>query len=179
MKVSMAIGGVLIAVLSFLVTNFILTNYFSSADHRFKEPAYDIESLPPLNPSETLSVSNGKIQPALLSGWYAPEPPKGVWSQGKVAYLGFVIRGPAVPKKLEITAAPWKQQKIEVWANGTKVGQSEVNNENHNVQIPLDGIALKDGAPLILMFYLPDAAEVGNGDSRVVALYLDSIQTEN
>jgi hypothetical protein len=120
----------------------------------------------------------------LLSGWSSPEP-GGVWSEGHAAYLGFIVNGAAVPKVAIVHAGvfvvPGKlnQQHVQVWSGGKKLAEYELKDQNAQFTIPLDELTIKNGTPVTLRFYLPDAeapqqVEVGN-DSRLLALSIQSL----
>jgi hypothetical protein len=121
----------------------------------------------------------------LLSGWSSPEP-EGVWSEGHVAYLGFVVNGAAVPKEAIVHAGafvvPGKldEQHVQVWSAGRKLAEYALKDQDAQFTIPLDDLTIKNGAPVILGFHLPDARAPQqlnvNDDARLIALSIQSLR---
>jgi len=54
------------------------------------------------------------------------------------------------------SCAKWPQQKIEFWAGSTKLSEvTLVKDADNNFSVPLKGLSLKDGDPLVLRLKLP------------------------
>src|SRR5207302_10521892 len=118
-------------------------------------PPYNAAGLPRVTLGQTLDFRNGQNASALISGWSRPEP-QGVWSDGTEAYIGFVTQGMA-GKDVSIhfncgalAVAKWPQQKIEFWSGSTKLSEvTLVKDADNNFSVPLRGLSLKDGDPLV------------------------------
>lgn len=161
------------------------------------EPTYDLASLPPIEVGQTIEFgldSNNRARPAnraLLVGWSVPEP-GGIWSLGKNAAIGFVVRcGTAVCATDEATllfegmvfvTAGHPRQTIEVWSGTRKVDQVTLSSALTKFAITLDGVTVKDGTPIVLSLRLPDAivqGKVTNSlDPREVAFRIKSFRLE-
>ena len=68
-----------------------------------------------------------------------------------------------------------------MWSDGKKLGEFELQDANAEFAVPLTKLSARNGTPVILGFYLPDAkvpAEVdtNNPDTRTLGLYLKSLQ---
>jgi hypothetical protein len=152
--------------------------------NRMREPAYNAETLPRISAGQILDLASLQNRDALLSGWSVAEP--GVWSAG-AAFVGFVVEGTDAPKQAIVRAVtalvPGKlsEQRVQVWSDGKKLGEFELHNANAEFAVPLTKLNTRNGTPVILGFYLPDAkapAEVdtNNPDTRTLGLYLKSLQ---
>ena len=153
------------------------------------QPAVDIAALPKLAPGHALILSNGENRSALLSGWSYPEP-LGTWTEGHAAFLAFIINGTADKRprdvKLHFTVfvAPpaLTEQRVQVWSASDKLADFALRQSQADLLIPLHGFKFDDGAPLVLGFYLPNAASpvsvhVG-GDTRILALKISSLELD-
>jgi hypothetical protein len=177
-------GAFVIVVAAFLITMEVL-NYWDAPPVAMKEPAYDAASLPRLSAGQTLDFSNGQNKRALLAGWSVPEP-QGVWSAGHAAWVGFVVTGTDLPKQAIVRAmvylVPGKldEQRVQVWSGDKKLAEDGLKDKDAELTIPLSGVTIINGTPVILGFYLPDAnspQQVQNSpDPRVEALYVKSLQ---
>jgi hypothetical protein len=184
-------AAVTIVAASFFLTLKVL-DYLQSTEQTnpipIHEPSYNFAALPRLSLGQTLDFSNGQNGSALLSGWSSPEQ-SGVWSDGRAAFIGFVVEaGPGVemPKQAIIRAGIFlvpgivAKQRIEVWASGKKLAEYDTKTNPAELTIPLGGVNVRNGGPVVLGFYLPDAtspveARAGQ-DTRVLALAIVSLQ---
>jgi hypothetical protein len=133
----------------------------------------------------------GRPWPKIIAGWSLAEP-QGVWSDGHAAYLGFVVRAgtdatAGLPTRAVVRAsvylAPEKlqEQRIEVWSAGRKLARYVLGDQNSEFTVPLKNLAIRDGMPLILGFYFPDAKvpqeiELNHRDGRTLGIYLRTVQ---
>ena len=153
------------------------------------QPTVDIAKLPKLAPGQTLNLSNGENRSALLSGWSYPEP-LGTWTEGRAAFLAFVINSTAGKRLRDVrlhstvfVAPPTlTEQRVQVWSASDKLADFTLKQSQADLLIPLNGFEFDDGAPLVLGFYLPNAASpvsvhIG-GDTRILALKISSLALE-
>ena len=143
-------GALLVLVVSFFITLEGLKYWHSSP---LTEPAYDAAALPRLRVGQDLDLRQNRN--ALLSGWAGPES-AGVWSDGRAAFIGFVVDGgPA--KKVVLRAGIFQEQKVQVWSGAKKLAEYHLKESPTELAIPLEDVNARNGAPVILGFYLPDA----------------------
>jgi hypothetical protein len=181
------VGALVIVLASFFATLGILRYWTESETVRnlLREPHYDAATLPHLKPTESLLFSNGQNRSALLSGWSSGEP-SGVWSDGHAAFMGFVVdagAGAGVPKTIVLRANLFanatKRQRVQVWSGGKRLAEYDLKASSAELAVPLDGVNVGNGTPVLLAFYLPDAAapsRTGSGeDRRDLALFIISL----
>ena len=186
-KMLMLTGAIIVVLTSFLIAREDQIHWGTSTPSfdATQEPAIDAASLPYLGAGQTLAFADGQNQSSLLSGWSSPEP-GGVWSEGNAAYVGFVVNGAVVPKEAIVQAGvflvPGKldKQHVQVWWGGKKLAEYDLKDEDAQFPIPLDDLTIKNGSPVILGFYLPDARAPQqldvNGDARLIALSIQSLR---
>ena len=81
------------------------------------------------------------------------------------------------------SCAKWPQQKIEFWSGSTKLSEVTLVKDTGNYfSVPLRGLPLKDGDPLILKLKLPLAKSLKDlqlsADARILAVTLISARFE-
>jgi hypothetical protein len=178
-------GALAVVAASFFITLQVL-RYWTQPDtdsvgRPLQEPPYSVAALPRLRPGQSLNFSSGQNRNALLAGWSGSEL-SGVWSVGRSAFVGFVAEGGAgqgTPKGVVVRAnvflGPTREQRVQVWS-GTK----QLADPSAELAIPLGGINIGNGAPIILGFYLPDSISLakahGGADRRDLALFIISLQ---
>jgi hypothetical protein len=156
--------------------------------NQINEPTYNAALLPRLSSGQTIDFSNGQNTSALLSGWSNAEP-QAVWTEGHNAFVGFVVNigtGADAPKHAAFRAMPYvvsgklDAQRVEVWSGGKKLAEYGLKSQDSVFTVPLDGMSIRDGTPVILRLYLPDAEAPhqiqASQDTRIHALYLKSLQ---
>jgi hypothetical protein len=183
------VGAIAIVLGSFFITLKIL-NYWDMQAQQvqlekspIQEPAYDIVGLPHLKLGQQLDFSNGQNRRALLSGWSDSEPP-GVWSEGHSAFVGFIVDGgvwDAIAHiEVYLVLGKMNAQRVQVWSGTKKLFEYTLRSMRADLKIPLSALTIKDGAPLILGFYLPNASSphdlMHTSDTRVVAIRLESLE---
>jgi hypothetical protein len=166
-------GGLLVLVASFFVTLGALKYWNSSP---LTEPAYDAAALPRLRVGQTLDLRQTKS--ALLSGWSRPES-GGVWSNGRAAFIGFVVDGSSATQVV-VRATAYKEQKVQVWSGTKKLGEYYLKDSSAELAIPLQDVNVSNGTPVVLGFYLPDATspakqELGR-DTRELGLLVTVLE---
>jgi len=182
-------GAVGILAISFFVTLKLTDDSSFWEFNPLSQPTVNIATLPKLAPGEILDLSNGKNRSALLSGWSYPEP-LGTWTEGHAAFLAFIIDGTAGKRLRDVrlhstafVASPaLTEQQVQVWSASDKLANFALRQSQADLVISLNGFKFDDGSPLVLGFYLPNAASpvsvhVG-GDPRVLALKIQSLQLE-
>jgi hypothetical protein len=180
------IAALAIVAASFFATLQVLKYWESdSIKELLREPRYDAAKLPHLKPTQSLTFSNGQNRSALLSGWSVAES-GGVWSDGRAAFIGFVVDGaPGLvsPKSLVVRASVFltvtKRQRVEVWSANQRLAEYDLKEPSAELAIPLGGINVSNGTPVVLTFYLPDATsptKAGiSADRRDLALFIISL----
>jgi hypothetical protein len=152
-----------------------------------QEPAYNAATLPHLSTGQSLTFASDQERTALLSGWLVDA--HGPWTAARAAYLGFVVDGGAnigAPKQIimnvSVSLVPGKldEQRVQVWSAGKKAAERNLKSRDATISVPLDAIAVKNGSPLVLGLYLPDAKsmqELGiNPDVRSIGILIKSLQ---
>lgn len=168
----MLAGAIVIILTSFLITtellNFLGTPQGSNPSQnetgnapQMQEPAYDAAALAHLSPGRPLTFANGQNKGTFLSGWKIEAD--GAWSAARTSYLGFVVDSATPPKQLVVNVTlnlvPGKldHQRVQVWSAGKQLAAIDLKIQPANISVPLNGIAVTNGAALILGFYFPDA----------------------
>jgi hypothetical protein len=163
----------------------------SSGEIAPSEPAYDLASLPRIEIGQRLEFGIGKDNRALLSGWSVQEP-AGIWSLGKNAAIGFVVKSDSEKPTVDYSmllfegmaflAPGHPQQTVEVWVGNRKVDEVKLRNTQNKFALALDGVVLKDGSPVILSLRLPDAMVpakvIYSNDPREIAFRIESLLLE-
>ena len=71
------------------------------------------------------------------------------------------------------------EQHVQVWSGGKKLAEYDLKEQDAQFTIPLDDLTVKNGTPVILSFYLPDAEAPQllemSDDSRLLALSIQSL----
>jgi hypothetical protein len=185
----LTLTGAIVVLASFFIGHWgesSASNDATQSPTQMSEPSFNTESLPRLSVNQTLAFTDGQNKSALLSGWSVSEP-EGVWSDGHVAYLGFVVDGTDAPKQAIVRAMPalvpgrLTEQRVQVWSHGKNLGEFELQDVKFEFAVPLTNLSTPDGTPVILGFYLPDAKapaefDPNNSDTRTLGLYLKSLQ---
>lgn len=160
-------------------------------------PTYDATSLPQIEVGKTLEFGTDEddhplpSNRALLTGWSVPEL-GGIWSLGKDAAIGFVVHCESAVcvtdnavlrfEGIAFVVPRHTKQTIEVWVGQRKVDQVVLSTTQTKFTIGLDGVAIKDSEPIILLLHLPDAIVQGtvtrSDDPREVAFRIKSLQLE-
>jgi hypothetical protein len=65
-----------------------------------------------------------------------------------------------------------------VWVGKRKVDEVTLSMPPNKFAISLEGVAIKDGTPVILSLRLPDAIVASSTDSREVAFRIKSLRLE-
>ena len=155
-------------------------------------PTYNVASLPTLRPGGELKFGVGQDNRALLSGWSAPDV-GGVWSAANDASIGFTVQ--CTPIECQTTddlillfsgvvyVVPGHFiQTIEAWVGDRRVDTATLSPATPNTEfvIALKGVALRDGAHIVLLLHLPDAIEQENdlNDGRKLALRIASLSLD-
>jgi len=152
-------------------------------------PEYGGSNFPRVEGGQTLSFRNGQNRGALISGWSDPDP-FGVWSDGNEAQLGFVVLGiNGETARIFIECSPFlpaevPEQKIEVWSRNISLGNVTLTLKSPNsFSIPLSGLKLGEGYPLVLQLRMPFARSPQelhmNPDVRKLAIKLASVRFDN
>lgn len=157
------LAGALAVVLgSFFITLKAMDYWTPTPPPSLREPAYNVTALPHLSPGHSLDFSNGQNRNALLSGWSGPKP-KGVWSDGHNAFIGFVVGNGATLSDAVLHADVFlvpptlREQTLQIWSAGSKLAEYQLDTPHSDIKIPLRGIATKTGTPVVLGFQLPNA----------------------
>ena len=182
------VGALAIVAAAFFATLTVLNYWTESGAIRnlLREPRYDAATLPRLRAGQSLNFSGDQNRSALLSGWAGAER-SGVWSDGHAAFIGFVVDGGAgqgTPKAVVVRANVFveltKRQRVEVWSGGKRLAEYDLKDPSAELAVPLGGVSVGNGTPLVLAFYLPDAASPakirGGEDRRDLALFILSLQ---
>lgn len=153
-----------------------------------QQPTYRLAQLPQLPPDQALYFCSGRNASALLTGWSASEP-EGTWSEGHSAYVGFVVNGSAdsgPPRQAIIHVSVWlvrgklKTQRVQIWSGDRELGEYQLHGTPADLEVPLAGLNIENGSPLILGFYLPDANSphtvVNSTDYRTVAIRIEGLE---
>lgn len=151
-------------------------------------PGYNVASFPRVDVGQPVKFANGENRTALLEGWSAPEG-WGVWSNGNVAALGFVVNAPPDQNiKLIIEGGGFiserlPEQLVEVWSQNTKLIEAKLTKAaGLAIAVPLKGIRFGPSNPLILYLRLPLAAspqQLGiSQDGRKLGLALANVRFE-
>jgi hypothetical protein len=155
------------------------------------EPKYDIASLPSIDVDQKVEFGTGKDNRALISGWSVPEP-GGIWSLGKNAAIGFLVRCKPtacisddlmlVFEGSAFVAPGHLSQRIEAWLGKRKVDRVRLSTPYGGMfWISLKGVQIEDGTPLVVSLSFPDAvpSKVTNStDAREVAFRIASLRLE-
>jgi hypothetical protein len=148
-----------------------------------------LASFPRVVRGQTLTFRNSENRSALISGWSGEES-WGVWSDGYEAQLGFLVLGISGENArvfLECKAynhPEGPKQKIEFWSGDNRLGEVTLQEPSYNsFSIPLSGVKLGEGHPLVLRLKMPFARsprEVHEStDPRKLALGLLNIRFDN
>jgi hypothetical protein len=160
------------------------------------EPHYDLTSLPKIEAGARVEFGTDKddrpfeVNRALISGWSVPEP-GGIWTLGKNATIGFVVRcGSAACASDDalllfdgpIYVAPGHpRQAIAVWIGNRMVDEVSLSMPYAKFAVELKGLDVKDGIPIVLSLYLPDATVQGKAnpnDLREIAFRIAGLRLE-
>src|SRR6478672_8478168 len=151
----------LVTAAAVLAGSFFGTLWF--VDQFFPGLGYDVASFPRVVRGQTLTFRNNENRGALISGWQNGEP-WGVWSDGHEAQLGFVvlgIRGENARIFIECNGfnhPKGPKQKIEFWSRNIRLGEVTLREPSPNsFSIPLSGLKLGEGYPLVLRLKMPFA----------------------
>jgi hypothetical protein len=160
-------------------------------DQFFPGLGYDVGgSFPRVVRGQTLTFRNNENRGALISGWSGEEP-WGVWSDGYEAQLGFVVSGISGENArifIECNAfnrPKGPKQKVEFWSRNTRLGEETLREPSSNsFSIPLSGLKLGEGYPLVLRLKMPFAISPqelheSDADQRKLAVGLVSIRFDN
>lgn len=149
---------------------------------------YDVVRFPRMEGGQPLAFQSDENRGALVQGWSSPEP-WGVWSDGDRAQLGFVILSDSAENpRLRIECRAFitqrtPEQKIEFWARNTKLADVTLRNDVSAITIPLGGLRLGPGFPLILELRMQSAKSPQelalSQDSRRLAFGLVSVRFED
>jgi hypothetical protein len=183
-------GGLAVVAASFFTTLEILKYRTQSNTNSVKsllqEPPYSVAALPRLRSGQSLNFSSGQNRSALLAGWSGSEP-TGVWSAGHAAFIGFVVDGGAgqsapqgVAVRANVFLGSTGEQRVQVWSGTKQLAEYNLKKPTAELAIPLGGLNLGNGTPVILGFYLPDSTSPANArmgaDRRDLALFIISLQ---
>ncbi|MGY3581600.1 hypothetical protein ACVIGB_000328 [Bradyrhizobium sp. USDA 4341] len=121
---------------------------------------YDVARFPRLDDRHALTFQNGENRGALIQGWSNPEP-WGIWSDGDRAQLGFMIGSvPADQPRLVIECRAFitqrsPEQRVEFWSQNMKLADVTFRKGTNAIAVPLDGLRLAPGYPLIIDLRMP------------------------
>ncbi|MCS3926220.1 hypothetical protein M2175_001251 [Bradyrhizobium elkanii] len=121
---------------------------------------YDIARFPRMERGQPLTFQNGENRGALVLGWSSPEP-WGAWSDGDRAELGFVVASaPREHPKLLIECRAFitqrsLEQRIEFWSQSVKLSEVTLRKDTNVIPVPLGGLHLNAGSPLIIELRMP------------------------
>jgi len=160
------------------------------------EPRYDLTSLPKIEAGARVEFGTDKygipfeFNHALISGWSVPEP-GGIWTLGKNAAIGFVVRCASAACTSD-DALLWfdgqiyvvpghPRQTITAWIGNRKVDEASLSMPYAKFAIKLIGLNVKDGTPIVLSLHLPDAIVQGKAnptDHREIAFRIAGLRLE-
>ncbi|MGC0389268.1 DUF7024 domain-containing protein [Bradyrhizobium sp. USDA 241] len=156
-------------------------------DWYFPGLGYDVASLPRLEIGRTVTFGNGENRGALIQGWSNPES-WGVWSDGNLAELGFVVLGSAgEDARLVIEYKAFindrmPRQEVQFWSRNTELNDVTLAKASGTITVQLAGLRLGPGYPLILQLRIPLATSPRqlalSQDARKLGLGLVSVRFE-
>jgi hypothetical protein len=76
---------------------------------------------------------------------------------------------------IKLHAGSLDKQYVTIFLNGKKIYSDELNKWDENITIKFPSSWIENGQNAI-NFYLPNAREPGNGDTRILALALKDLQ---
>ncbi|TYL85904.1 hypothetical protein [Bradyrhizobium cytisi] len=148
---------------------------------------YEVARFPRVERGRPLTFQNGENSGALVLGWSFSES-WGVWSDGDRVQLGLVILSdPAETAKLLIECRVFitpmtPEQKVEFWARNIKLTEVTLRKDVSAIPVPLGGLRLGPGYPLILELRMPLAKSPQqlalSRDGRKLALGIVSARFE-
>jgi hypothetical protein len=160
------------------------------------EPHFNLTSLPEIEAGARVEFGTTKdsrpfeANHALISGWSVPEP-GGIWTLGKNAAIGFVVRCRSAACASDdalllfdgsIYVVPGHpRQVISVWIGNRKVDEVSLSMQYAKFAVELKGIDVKDGTPIVLTMHLPDATLQGKAnpnDLREIAFRIAGLRLE-